>query len=109
MIDDCRLTTELNRQLNIGNRHLNIGNRKSAINLPIAAATATATTTTTATSAAGLPAARAPATSTTSGAASSAPSEVGARWTRFVDGQPAALQGLPIKARDGPLQVLALS
>ena len=57
-----------------------------------------------------MPAATAPATSTTSGASSPAtPTEVIARWTRFVDGQSAALQGLPIKAGDGTFHVLALS
>src|SRR5208282_3859275 len=46
------------------------------------------------------------ATSTTSRATSSPP-EVGARRTRFVDGQSAALQGLPIKSGNGPLHVFA--
>jgi hypothetical protein len=35
--------------------------------------------------------------------------EVSALRTRFVDGQPAALQRLPVEASDGPLQVLAIS
>jgi len=37
------------------------------------------------------------------------PTEVGALRTRFVNGQPAALQRLPIEASYGPLQVLAIS
>lgn len=38
-----------------------------------------------------------------------APTEVGALRTRFVNGQPAALQRLPVEASDGPLQILAIS
>jgi hypothetical protein len=56
-----------------------------------------------------MPAARATATSTASRATASSASapEVGARRTRFVDGQSATLQGLPVKAGNGPLHILA--
>jgi hypothetical protein len=63
-----------------------IVNRQSSI-LPVAATTAPATTT----AAAGKPAATAPATSPATRTASAAAPEVIARWTRFVDGQSAAL------------------
>jgi hypothetical protein len=52
-----------------------------------------------------MPVMAAPATSTASAGTSP---EVGARRTRFVNGQSAALQGLPIKPGNGPLHVFAL-
>jgi hypothetical protein len=82
-----------------------IVNRQSSMILPLAATTAPAPASP---AAAGMPAATAPTASPASGATSSASPEVIARWTRFIDGQAAALQGLTIKAGDSPLQVLAL-
>jgi hypothetical protein len=69
----------------------------------VPAATTTATTATAA--ATTVPATAATTTVRTSPASTT---KVAPRWTRLVDGQPAALQRLTVEARDGPFHIFVL-